>query len=782
MATVFAAEELDGSPTKRRRIGKHDTSGGDLRKKREQNDNRLKSIFESIFEKYERDFDGIGDEIDLETGSVVVDNGHISGMKYEADAGTGIEDLEIDTNCGFSDSEHSEASLYSSVEDYDDALADETIGPFSNDHDAGSTIKDPGKLHNLFGEGLADSVPTLYDDEDELAIGGHHSALPNGLSNLGGNPAAFIRERRNARDPKWQAPPLPDGAMENRPVHRRMTLPAPIQVKARNVDLGDWRQISSVWDVRPSRVRSRPASHSGTHLEAEIEPIWTQSQQEAFRYLKRYTTMPFSELVKYFPGQTEQSLAAFSAESEGLQKAHDPSDEHSTQHKVNESACEPSKNTQHHVEVVDKDVSPYEIPHIMHPAGLPQPLGNLSPPSKFKKSHSYRDGVISRSDKDVDADIWEVPDFDMDSMHRRPGNLSSFVPNSSGKKSGKDLEQDSSGLDHLREIQDSDPIVLWPSPPDDLYSDPLSDFGNLYDSPRPSMQRIPRKQYILRESSVIKDHGISPACERQQLTSRPNHLPRKSLVNIRNKVASSKRQEKFDQPVTSSSVKRHTPSSNFKGRGRNLAQQQHEQIPLIDLTTPDSESIPHDVLIDTVSKPIQKYNSKLVTIDVKSTNTQEIPDSQPSQSERRLSNEGFKSKTFGVKEYIVDANTRTSSYKELCERPVVRVPAPIPTKAEVYAPSTPKPAILLSKGSGTPRKCQDQINPIELPGSQSKVNETKTHASLSLSMLCDGSDDDLSTPILSTKRVKKKEVSSTKPRIPDLPQLHSGALSDDELG
>lgn len=46
---------------------------------------QLKSRFEDIFAKYERDFTGIGDEIDLETGEVVVDNGHLSSMRSMKD-------------------------------------------------------------------------------------------------------------------------------------------------------------------------------------------------------------------------------------------------------------------------------------------------------------------------------------------------------------------------------------------------------------------------------------------------------------------------------------------------------------------------------------------------------------------------------------------------------------------------------------------------------------------------------------------------------------------------
>ncbi|KAI1378752.1 hypothetical protein F4677DRAFT_411911 [Hypoxylon crocopeplum] len=46
---------------------------------------RLKSAFERIFEKYEKDFTGIGDEINLDTGEVVIDNGHLLSLRDEKD-------------------------------------------------------------------------------------------------------------------------------------------------------------------------------------------------------------------------------------------------------------------------------------------------------------------------------------------------------------------------------------------------------------------------------------------------------------------------------------------------------------------------------------------------------------------------------------------------------------------------------------------------------------------------------------------------------------------------
>lgn len=63
----------------------------DLQKARAQNDRKLKSLFEGIFEKYGKDFSDIGDEIDLATGEIVVNKGHVLCMEHEEDTGESPE-------------------------------------------------------------------------------------------------------------------------------------------------------------------------------------------------------------------------------------------------------------------------------------------------------------------------------------------------------------------------------------------------------------------------------------------------------------------------------------------------------------------------------------------------------------------------------------------------------------------------------------------------------------------------------------------------------------------
>ncbi|EXJ58318.1 hypothetical protein A1O7_05743 [Cladophialophora yegresii CBS 114405] len=59
----------------------------DLGGRRKRNDLLLKSRFESIFEKYSHDFSSIGDEIDMDSMTIVVNNGHLQSMENETDPG-----------------------------------------------------------------------------------------------------------------------------------------------------------------------------------------------------------------------------------------------------------------------------------------------------------------------------------------------------------------------------------------------------------------------------------------------------------------------------------------------------------------------------------------------------------------------------------------------------------------------------------------------------------------------------------------------------------------------
>ena len=83
---------------KRRRTfaGQSLDADADLHELQARNNLWLKSTFESIFEKYGKDFSNVADEIDLKTGQIVVDRGHVLTMRDETDLGGLSEHDELD--------------------------------------------------------------------------------------------------------------------------------------------------------------------------------------------------------------------------------------------------------------------------------------------------------------------------------------------------------------------------------------------------------------------------------------------------------------------------------------------------------------------------------------------------------------------------------------------------------------------------------------------------------------------------------------------------------------
>lgn len=63
-------------------------------------DHKLHATMAHIIEKYSHNFEGIGDEIDMETGEIVVNNGHLTRMRNEGDVGGEWEGDEEDADEG----------------------------------------------------------------------------------------------------------------------------------------------------------------------------------------------------------------------------------------------------------------------------------------------------------------------------------------------------------------------------------------------------------------------------------------------------------------------------------------------------------------------------------------------------------------------------------------------------------------------------------------------------------------------------------------------------------
>ncbi|KAJ6172136.1 hypothetical protein N7470_001203 [Penicillium chermesinum] len=129
-------------PAKRARVSSpnepphEELADWDLQAARARNDLNLKSIFEGIFAKYSKDFTEEGDEIDLQTGEIIVDHGHLLGMHEEGGSNEATEAWNYeaarqarksaDTDAEDQDVGDDEDSANLSEDDEDDLVASES--------------------------------------------------------------------------------------------------------------------------------------------------------------------------------------------------------------------------------------------------------------------------------------------------------------------------------------------------------------------------------------------------------------------------------------------------------------------------------------------------------------------------------------------------------------------------------------------------------------------------------------------------------------------------------
>ncbi|KAJ5818199.1 hypothetical protein N7474_003790 [Penicillium riverlandense] len=158
----------------------------DLSTARAQNDQRLKSIFEGIFDKYGKDFTEVGDEIDLETGKIVINNGHLVGMRAEDDPGDQAQEwLFHDAISGFE---------YTGDDDPEARSLEEG----ENERDLET---ETGDAPSHFAQEAADS-----DDDRESADSLWDSALAYKDTTAPDSP--IISQDFRPKDPLWQVPDI----------------------------------------------------------------------------------------------------------------------------------------------------------------------------------------------------------------------------------------------------------------------------------------------------------------------------------------------------------------------------------------------------------------------------------------------------------------------------------------------------------------------------------------------------------------------------------------------
>ncbi|KAJ5085324.1 hypothetical protein N7532_010095 [Penicillium argentinense] len=159
----------------------------DLQTARAQNDNKLKSIFEGIFAKYSQDFTEIGDEIDLQTGEIVVDHGHLLGIQEETDPGDHGQTWQS--------------------EDEESEVGDEDHGAGKQDETEGLVFEDSDKdLDDSFEfERVHSRSPSVSTDSALAATSFNPEARPVSAQHDLKPPP----ENPGPVDPLWQVPEIP---------------------------------------------------------------------------------------------------------------------------------------------------------------------------------------------------------------------------------------------------------------------------------------------------------------------------------------------------------------------------------------------------------------------------------------------------------------------------------------------------------------------------------------------------------------------------------------------
>lgn len=342
-------------PNKRRRISQIDTPDEELHQRRARNDLRLKSAFESIFDKYGKDFTGIGDEVDIDTGEIVVNHGHLSMMRHEKDPGRveylydelegeqwsgedkrtigrGIIARQINLRPAFqsplcpSNPKGREDPWQSADADESDSLMGDLV---INDADAelqrgniNYEHYEPNLKPSPKAQGCS-KIPVLQQNQS-------HSALrARSPPHYPGNVTHYERDI----EPAWRAPPLPTMMKTYQEELRRQTCLIP--------DTYEDRPMSppgqSLWALESSKGKQTHGRRSMPSLSYEWSKVsvnqcserspticaagtlrapprihktigrlpWTEAENNILRCLKPETKNSYSQLTAYFPGRSE---------------------------------------------------------------------------------------------------------------------------------------------------------------------------------------------------------------------------------------------------------------------------------------------------------------------------------------------------------------------------------------------------------------------------------------------------------------------------------------------
>ncbi|KAL0254274.1 hypothetical protein SLS55_009748 [Diplodia seriata] len=270
----------------------------DLERERHQNDMRLKNTFEHIFDKYERDFTDIGDEVDLETGEIVVNNGHLARLEDERDTGEGFEewyeedDDDVDDVVDAYPYERYEWDGAEYEEEGEESF-DELEENGQQGEDMGSIEYEDQEQVNTWAEDeeVMDLEPTTEVEDPTEATGIEDIKNPDLFQGPDDGPmkAQEFPASRNSPDPASMMPTNEVAGPTNTPAGRGNTQATPV--------------------AQPSPVGSTTETPGGTKVQKhKHHPAWIEGDNELFIVLKKDRKLSTSQICRYFPDRTVKNL------------------------------------------------------------------------------------------------------------------------------------------------------------------------------------------------------------------------------------------------------------------------------------------------------------------------------------------------------------------------------------------------------------------------------------------------------------------------------------------
>ena len=326
-------------PLKRQRLSATVESEDDLQERRVRNDLQLKSRLETIFEKYSKDFEGIGDEIDMRTGEIVVNNGHILGMTNERDIGD-FGDADTSTG-GLESGYYSEDDESHSLDDYkgspnmisrpvnleDTAVISQAGLNWNSDND-GDSLMGEIEVERQEDERIIESWGMTASDleEDELANSEFEWMNPRHIRAVAHDRWQNRKQQLESLDepsvdPVWRAPPLPIS-----------TLSLNKTEKASSIGIGDDREDSdsearqtSIWapgktkgqrrifnyQSIPNDQRERHREYSSDSNNARLSSLphlGTRKDEDNLHDFESIETMERGHMEHYFSQQNDTEL------------------------------------------------------------------------------------------------------------------------------------------------------------------------------------------------------------------------------------------------------------------------------------------------------------------------------------------------------------------------------------------------------------------------------------------------------------------------------------------